>query len=153
MKFLRYLRIAFSVTCGIACVVLIALWVRSYWREDTLSLNRPYRLIMVSLCGDVQLFHTGFECMFASEIDRSFDVRTAEILPEKIRHGKSFSFTRGNYEGDLEIDVPHWCPIVVMASLVVFPWIKWSNRFTLRNLLTVTTLVAVVLGLIVYATR
>ena len=27
----RYLRIAFSVTCGIACVLLIAVWVRSYY--------------------------------------------------------------------------------------------------------------------------
>jgi hypothetical protein len=31
---LRYLRIAFSVTCGIACVLLIVLWVRSYSYMD-----------------------------------------------------------------------------------------------------------------------
>ena len=30
-RFLRYLRIAFSATCLIACVLLIVLWVRSYW--------------------------------------------------------------------------------------------------------------------------
>ncbi len=30
-RWLRYLRIAFSTACLIACVVLIALWVRSYW--------------------------------------------------------------------------------------------------------------------------
>jgi hypothetical protein len=30
MRF-RKLRIAFSVTCGIACVLLIAMWVRSYY--------------------------------------------------------------------------------------------------------------------------
>src|SRR4051794_14780734 len=29
-KFLRYLRIAFSATCLIACVLMIALWVGSY---------------------------------------------------------------------------------------------------------------------------
>ncbi len=28
---LRYLRIAFSATCGIARVLLIVLWVLSYW--------------------------------------------------------------------------------------------------------------------------
>jgi len=33
MKY-RYLRIAFSVTCGIACVLLVVLWVRSYWSVD-----------------------------------------------------------------------------------------------------------------------
>ena len=36
-RFLRYLRIAFSVTCGIACVLLIVLWVRSYWTIDGVS--------------------------------------------------------------------------------------------------------------------
>ena len=30
MRF-RKLRIAWSVVCGIACVLLIVLWVRSYW--------------------------------------------------------------------------------------------------------------------------
>ena len=35
---IRYLRIAFSVMCGIACVLLIALWVRSYWWADTVGL-------------------------------------------------------------------------------------------------------------------
>ena len=34
MKY-RKLRIAWSVGCAIACVLLIALWVRSYWRADT----------------------------------------------------------------------------------------------------------------------
>ena len=33
-RFFRYLRIAFSITCFIACVLLISLWVRSYsWAE------------------------------------------------------------------------------------------------------------------------
>ena len=33
MRF-RKLRIAWSVMCGIACVLLIVLWVRSYWWQD-----------------------------------------------------------------------------------------------------------------------
>ena len=32
--FLRYLRVAFSVGCGILCVLLIVLWVRSYMGID-----------------------------------------------------------------------------------------------------------------------
>src|SRR5438067_2362540 len=40
-RFLRYLRIAFSVTCVIACVLLIVLWVRSYRWIDTLSGFNP----------------------------------------------------------------------------------------------------------------
>ena len=37
--FLRYLRIAFSATCLIACVLLIVLWVRSYRSNDSLMVN------------------------------------------------------------------------------------------------------------------
>ena len=30
----RKLRIAWSVGCGIVCLLLIVLWVRSHWRKD-----------------------------------------------------------------------------------------------------------------------
>jgi uncharacterized membrane protein YbhN (UPF0104 family) len=36
MRF-RKLRIAFSATCLIVCVLLIVLWVRSYWIVDTIG--------------------------------------------------------------------------------------------------------------------
>ena len=32
--YVRYVRITFSIACGIACVLLIALWARSYWWID-----------------------------------------------------------------------------------------------------------------------
>jgi hypothetical protein len=47
-------------------------------------------------------------------------------------------------------------PVVWTASVLVIAiasWLPWPNRFTLRTLLIATTLVAVVLGLIVYAVR
>src|SRR6478672_10879160 len=40
MRF-RKLRIAFSATCLIACVLLIALWVRSYWWFDRYRTDLP----------------------------------------------------------------------------------------------------------------
>src|SRR4051812_47312930 len=33
MRF-RKLRIAWSVACVVACILLVALWVRSYWKVD-----------------------------------------------------------------------------------------------------------------------
>jgi hypothetical protein len=38
MRF-RKLRIAWAVACGIACVLLVVLWVRSYWRNDLVRLQ------------------------------------------------------------------------------------------------------------------
>ena len=46
---------------------------------------------------------------------------------------------------------PHWLPVFVTATIAALSWLPW--RFSLRTLLIVTTLVAVVLGLIVYAVR
>jgi hypothetical protein len=39
--------------------------------------------------------------------------------------------------------------VLSIATLAIVPWIKWSQRFSLRTLLFATTLVAVVLGLVV----
>src|SRR4051794_36897373 len=41
LRTFRLLRIAFSITCGIACVLLIVLWVRSYWRFDIILRFSP----------------------------------------------------------------------------------------------------------------
>jgi hypothetical protein len=44
--------------------------------------------------------------------------------------------------------VPHWFGILPLAGLTALPWLPW--RFSLRTLLIATTLVAILLGLIVY---
>ena len=52
-RYLRYLRIAFSATCLIACVLLIVLWVRSYWYwipRAIISSRRPKSLSLQVLC-------------------------------------------------------------------------------------------------------
>jgi hypothetical protein len=49
--------------------------------------------------------------------------------------------------------MPHWFLLLVSSSAGILPWIRWSTRFSLRTLLIATTLVAVGLGLIVYAAR
>ena len=46
---------------------------------------------------------------------------------------------------------PQWCPVLASMILAVIPWLRW--RFSLRTLLIATTLVAVVLGIIVWAVR
>ena len=52
--------------------------------------------------------------------------------------------------GMLQVVVPHWFLVVSTATLATVPWVR---RFNLRTLLIVMTLVAAVLGLVVYATK
>ena len=46
--------------------------------------------------------------------------------------------------------VPFWMAVLSTGSLATAPWVRWSKRFRVRTLLIATTLVAVVLGLIVW---
>ena len=52
-----------------------------------------------------------------------------------------------------ELIIPYWLPCLAAATIALLPWLKWSKRFSLRTLLIATTLVAVALGLIVWAAR
>jgi hypothetical protein len=47
--------------------------------------------------------------------------------------------------------LPFWSLLALFITTATIPWIRW--RFTLRALLIATTLVAVVLGVAVYALR
>jgi hypothetical protein len=49
------------------------------------------------------------------------------------------------------IFIPDWLVLAIFIALGTAPWIPWSKRFTLRTLLIATTLVAVVLGLVMWA--
>ena len=46
--------------------------------------------------------------------------------------------------------VPHWFFATLAAGLAALPWFQQKWKFSLRTLLIATTLVAVVLGLIVW---
>ena len=143
MRF-RKLRIAWSVLCGMACVLLIVLWVRSYWFTDGTKNGG-----VVSTKGRIYL-HQEFayiqlpsEFVPANWAHRSWlGVYTLVGPPETqiVPHGAGLS-------------IPYWWLVSPMIVLSVVPWLHWPNRFSLRTLLIATTLVAVVLGVIVWMSR
>jgi hypothetical protein len=145
-RFAHYFRIGWTVFCGTACVLLIALWVRSYWHVD--SIETKFGLI-----GSIQgsfistsLFRLSPTETHEWEFDRlGDDVQ----FPESTYLGFYFA---GDTLGWIAL-VPQWFVTVVAVTLAVAPWLRWSKRFSLRTLLIATTLVAVVLGLIVAILR
>jgi hypothetical protein len=52
---------------------------------------------------------------------------------------------------ELRLDVPFWLVILTSATMGTTPWWRASRRFSLRTLLIAITLIAVVLGLAVWA--
>ena len=136
MRF-RKLRIAWSVVCAIACALLIVFWVRSYRQVETLDNLYGYRI-------DVKQG----KLVLVERVQRS-------IGP--ISQALSLSAAAARFlvkippKHVVVASLPLWILVVIGSLLAVAPWISRRTRFSLRTLLIATTLVAVVLGLIVWA--
>jgi hypothetical protein len=153
MRF-RKLRIAWLVVWGLAAVLLIVLWVRSYVRTDVVQgpLGGNVACSAASMHGRLVASIGMFEIPIMSWLVHSSpsDEQGVEI-PRRIAPS---GFALIHSVGKWVIHVPHWFALVGCAAFAAVPWLPWwSNRFSLRTLLIATTLVAVVLGLIVYFAR
>jgi hypothetical protein len=158
MRF-RRLRIAFSATCLTACVLLIVLWVRSYWWVDTIAER-------VSATTWITGWSVEGQILWMLESNPN-DSRPAGWNIDKVRIEEFNDMMDGNpyYQPHpfgspvlrrITFDskqgaIPYWFSALVAATVATLPWLCW--RFSLRTLLIATTLVALVLGAIVYAVR
>ena len=156
MRF-RKLRIAWSVASGIMCLLLMALWVRSYWRFDSLA-YRPYQDVMFRLLSDdgVIRFYNGSNPHSTNYVPIMGDPPaigwTFDSRPNDLRSIRDATLLKKIFRGfwrpnEADWHIPYWCCVILVAPAVAIPWL----RFSLRTLLIAVTLVAVVLGLAVYA--
>jgi len=149
----RKLRIAFSNTCLFACGLLLALWVRSYWWDDSISHPESGYLpnVYASTTGNLTLNWD------ASSGDPEWRFWSKAITKDDSgRLGEqSFFENRFRWRGGAcaYVSFPHWSAILICATLAAVPELRWSKRFSLRTLLIAMTLVAMVLGLVVWAVR
>jgi hypothetical protein len=121
MKF-RNLRIAWSIMCGIACVLMIVLWIWSFRWESSAT-----------------VFH-----QYIRSIDRYLYF---ELLPRGA--GAYLLQFHGNSAPTVSaVAAPYWLLVPLAVALAFAPWIRW--RFSLGALIIATTLVAAVLGSAVY---
>jgi hypothetical protein len=119
---LRYLRIAWSVTWGIACLLLIVLWVRSYWRTD--------------------------HATYQYSVSDSFHVMTTQGTVLFLYGANSLELTTLDYVQWWQ-GIQIWPLTLWFSVMAAAPWLPW--HFSLRTLLIVMTLVAIVLGAIVFS--
>jgi hypothetical protein len=140
----RYVRIAVTALSLTACVLLIALWVRSYWWCDIAegAFTSSSGFSFTSKGGDVTYRkHSTSKARWRIHSIERWEIKTRSGLN---RSGFFWSWDLGPMVG-----VPHWFLLCILAMLSAVPWLPWSRRFSLRTLLIATTLVAVVLGVIV----
>ena len=149
-RYLPYLRIVWTALCVTACVLLVVLWVRSYSRGDSFTYRQGNTWTGVgSVAGGLTASRT-------SDPYLPFGMGwfLESFGPDEFGDPSASRFIWDNSPTSRCIGVPHWFAVVIFAVLTILPLRRYfSWRFTLRSLLIATTLVAVVLGLVVYFVR
>jgi hypothetical protein len=149
---LRKLQFAFSAVCGIICVLLMALWVRSYSSYDIVTLGLAR--------GPGYMFGTqNGELCAARFRSREGSVSLGWSAWSNVADGKpawasanlsEFVGVRYKFfpKGAFIVAVPLWFLVMMTAILAAVPWAnRIKLRFSLLSLFFVTTLIAAVLGI------
>jgi hypothetical protein len=148
----RKLRIAWSVAWGVPCALLMILFVRSQFIEDSVFWPGTNRAVY---------FHSVFGHMRVS-ISTGPPSRPFNYVHDWTGPTRG-GYVRGSlgfyYQQDVNgvrFDAPFWPFWLICGAMAAVPWVSrilWSNRFSLRAILIITTLVGVALTLFVWATK
>jgi hypothetical protein len=155
----RKLRIAWSVGWGVAGLVFVAIWLRTVDNGD--NFQEP-----LLEAGDFAVYSTdgiiwGVNAPFFAYSPPTNDLVSYYIPSRYQSTPDGFASTAIHKSRGFDtqfwsrntwfVQTPNWFPVLVSVALGGVPWLRW--RFSLRTLLIAMTLVAVVLGVIVYAVR
>lgn len=144
---LRYTRIAFSVVCGLVCVLLVVLWVRTHFAIDNISgpLASSTGFGITSRHDGVGLvINSGYRSQW-----RIVKYPPNEDFSSAVDYETVLGFVQyQTMANGFRIRVPYWSLILLSAISGGLPWL--SYRFSLRTLLIATTVIAAVLGLVVW---
>jgi hypothetical protein len=153
---LRKLRIAWSAAWGAMATLLIALWVHSYWCWDEIDVVIPSwlqrRIPHQSSTMDQYNVSSLRGQLHAHEVMTSwpqFKIISFRVSEFPATPSWVIKFERGCWN----VRCPHWVLVGVISGFAYLPWMRWSKSFSVRTLLILTTVFAVALGMILWATR
>lgn len=159
-KMPRTLRITASIFFGLLTAALIVLWIRSYWRADSLqgNLTANRALIVRSIRGGVPI------AIIPARVPPKLTTKDSIGLsprggyrPSNLKYSPDcdeslhFAFRLSwPSNGSLSLLAPHWAFILCAGALASALWLIGPLHFSLRTLLITTTLLAFMLGLAVW---
>ena len=151
MRF-RKLRLAWSVSWGLAAVLLVVLWVRSNRTLDAIQgpVLDPFINHIHSIHGRIYFFRVQPVPRWQVGKVTVSRMKLAHVHDDQCITGSDQVLSVGGPAG-LLCAIPHWTLALIALLGVGMPWFR--SRFSLRTLFIATTLVAVALGFVVYATR
>src|SRR2546422_1289380 len=128
MRF-RKLRFAWSVGCGVAFLLVVALWARSYSGVDEFGGPLPgdmqYTIISARgfLAGDVGFVNgpdDRFDYGFIREPPAEDDIASVWRLVAP------YGFSTWNHQ--LNFRVPNGSALIFLGMFAALPWVRWSRR-------------------------
>jgi hypothetical protein len=149
----RRLRIAVSVFFALMAVVLCGLWVRSYSQYEMLvvPVGSEVDYDITSDRGTVYLRRL---TNVPNEWDWPYYVNYNEFVQGRDDRTVSESWDLDwDSDGNAWLTTPYWFWVLATATVSILQWARTRMSFSLRTMLIATTLVAVVLGLAVWAGR
>jgi hypothetical protein len=142
------MRKPFAVTCSVICLLLVAMWLRSFWWEDAVVVHKSgERFVRVGAAPGAIQVATGGKSRVAPWN------RIVESAPEVIHELSNMGipypsrFWGRFYIGSSILLVPYWFLILLVVSLAAPPTRNIIWRFSLRMALLFLTLAAGVIGL------
>jgi hypothetical protein len=148
----KWLRISMSATCLIICCLLTVLWVKSYAKTFPIGrirlINSNFGITSVSP-GLVGISFSAVNPPKNKIITKVPSKPVPPVMP------KAFLFIWRN-AGAWVLLLPLWFLVLLSATLACVPWLPWQKirwRFSLRIMLIVTAVVAVLLGIVVWLAR
>jgi hypothetical protein len=152
MKY-RKLRIAWLVGCGVLCLLLIVLWVRSYSAQGLKSLRstsvtqREY--VLSSADGKLAIWTVTWRVSPGGLVmlESASATRGAKVILSAL----GFEWTQS--PTGFAVAMPYWLPVAITGSLAGAPYIRSCRRFSLHTLLIGMTVVAVAVAMIAWAAR
>jgi hypothetical protein len=143
MRF-RKLRIAWSITWVIACLLLIALWVRSNGRSDSISLPTTGTTIINSYSGCLTIRGAlrKAEYVWSSGWGR----RATKMSSLPVQPTRSPQWRYSSDESGFIFGMPHWFALLLCCVATALCWLRWL--FSLRTLLIAISVASVSLGVV-----
>jgi hypothetical protein len=143
-RLIRCLRIAWTVGCGIVCLMLIVLWARSRNAIDGIIGPLPSS-------GFGIMSRSGGLGLILSREAWPRDWRVYSLPPREVKLPYHTALGVVEYMATPDayrVRFPYWCLTLISTAFATAPWMQ--KRFSLRTLLIATTLIAVLLATAAY---
>jgi hypothetical protein len=149
----RYLRLSAAVGLMLAAGALLALWARSCWRGDSIYVRAATQSFRVS--SSESSLHTVVSVRGVSSATgepwfywqwRSREIKPALGPPASNKLNPLWLLRLQHARDVWYLNIPHWLVAGLLGAAGVALW-RGSGRFTLRAMMTLTALIAVLLGI------